>query len=81
MISKRTMEVMSDGSTLPALSIDSEGTLYGMPPSKGVLKLGGELTMTLTERVAARYLLASGTQEQRQRLKMRGSVDEGRFLV
>lgn len=38
-ISKRTREVLPDGSSAPALAIDSDGTLYGMPPPKGVLKI------------------------------------------
>jgi hypothetical protein len=39
-ISKRTQEVLPDGSSAPALAIDSDGTPYGMPPPKGVLKIG-----------------------------------------
>jgi hypothetical protein len=38
-ISPRTMEVMPDGSTLPALAIELEGRLSGMPSSKGLLKI------------------------------------------
>jgi len=38
-VSPRTREVMPDGSTLPALAIESDGRTYGMPSSKGVLKL------------------------------------------
>lgn len=43
-ISKRTQVVMPDGSALPALSIDVDGTLFGMPPPKGVLKIGSAFT-------------------------------------
>jgi hypothetical protein len=49
-VSKRTLEVLPDGSTAPALAIDSDGTVYGMPPPKGVLKLGA-----LAEAVAFRF--------------------------
>lgn len=39
-VSLRAMEVMPDGSTLPALAIEVEGgRSYGMPSPKGVLKL------------------------------------------
>jgi hypothetical protein len=31
-ISKRTLEVLPDGKTAPALAIESDGTTYGMPP-------------------------------------------------
>ena len=40
-VSDRVREVMPDGSTLPALVIDVEGNLYGMPSGRGVLKLKG----------------------------------------
>lgn len=49
-ISKRTLEVLPDGKTAPALAIDSDGTVYGMPPPKGVLKLG-----SVPETVAFRF--------------------------
>jgi hypothetical protein len=39
-ISKRTLEVLPDGKTAPALAIDSDGTIYGMPPPKGVARMG-----------------------------------------
>lgn len=39
-VSKRAVEVLPDGSTLPALVIDADGRTYSMPSSKGVLKLG-----------------------------------------
>ena len=51
-ISKRGLEVLPDGSMAPALAVDSDGTLYGMPPSKGVLKLGN---FEMARRVALRY--------------------------
>jgi hypothetical protein len=39
-ISKRVLEVMPDGSTLPALALQTEdGTIYGSLSSKGCLKL------------------------------------------
>lgn len=49
-ISPRVREVLPDGSTAPGLVIDSDGTLYGMPPPKGVLKLG-----SMAEVVAFRF--------------------------
>jgi len=52
-VSKRTLEVMPDGSSAPALAIDSDGTLFGMPPSKGVLKIG-----SMAEVVAFRFNFA-----------------------
>ena len=52
-ISKRTLEVLPDGKTAPALAIESDGTTYGMPPPKGVLKIGS----SLPERVVARFLI------------------------
>ena len=54
-ISKRGLEVLPDGSTAPALAIDSDGTLYGMPSSKGVLKVGNfEMALRVASRYAAR---------------------------
>ena len=50
-VSKHSRQVMPDGSTLPALVVEVDGRPYGMPSSKGVLKLSS----TITERVAARY--------------------------
>jgi len=42
-VSSRSMQVMPDGSTLPALAIEVEGgRTFGMPSSKGVLKLTPE---------------------------------------
>src|SRR5262249_7372629 len=38
-ISERARQVLPDGSTLPALAIDSDGRVYSMPPPKGVTKL------------------------------------------
>jgi len=38
-ISSRRMTVGLDGSVLPALSVDVEGTLYTPMSSKGILKL------------------------------------------
>ena len=52
-VSKRTLEVMPNGSSAPALAIDSDGTLFGMPPSKGVLKIG-----SMAEVVAFRFNFA-----------------------
>jgi hypothetical protein len=49
-VSKRTLEVLPDGKTAPALAIESEGKAFGMPPPKGVLKLG-----SLAEVVAFRF--------------------------
>lgn len=52
-INKRTREVLPDGSSAPALSIESEGRIYSMPPSKGVLKLGSiaeSIVFRFTER-------------------------------
>lgn len=40
-VSPRTLVVLADGSTAPALAIESNGTVYGMPSPKGVLKLSG----------------------------------------
>jgi hypothetical protein len=39
--------------TAPALAIESDGTTYGMPPPKGVLKIGS----SPAERVVARFLI------------------------
>lgn len=50
-VSKRTLEVLPDGSSAPALAIESEeGTVYGMPPPKGVLRIG-----SLVDVVAFRF--------------------------
>ena len=49
-ISQRTLEVLPGGSTAPALAIESDGRAYGMPPPKGVLKLG-----SVAEVVAFRF--------------------------
>lgn len=38
-ISPRVQERLPDGSYLPALVVDVDGTLFGMPPPKGVLRL------------------------------------------
>lgn len=54
-ISKRSLEVLPDGTTAPALAIDSDGRTFGMPPPKGLLKLGSR-----SEVVAFRFLIASG---------------------
>lgn len=52
-ISKHGLEVLPDRTTAPALAIEVEGgRTYGMPPPKGVLKIGCELS----ERVLGRYL-------------------------
>lgn len=45
-VSSRSMQVMPDGSTLPALAIEVEGgRTFGMPSSKGVLKITSERTL------------------------------------
>lgn len=51
-VSPHRLEVLPDGKTAPALAIDSEGTVFGMPPPRGVLKL----RTTQAERVVARFL-------------------------
>lgn len=40
-ISSRARVVLAGGATAPALVVDVDGTLYGMPSPKGVLKIGG----------------------------------------
>lgn len=49
-ISPRTLEVLPGGKTAPALAIEADGKTYGMPPPKGVLKIG-----SMAEAVAFRF--------------------------
>jgi hypothetical protein len=49
-VSERTLVVLPDGSSAPALSIDVDGRAFGMPPPKGVLKIG-----SLAEVVSFRF--------------------------
>jgi hypothetical protein len=49
-ISPRAQERLPDGSWAPALAVDCDGTTYGMPPPKGVLKIG-----SMAEVVAFRF--------------------------
>jgi len=69
-VSKRTQERMPDGSYLPALAVDVDGHVYGMPPPKGVLRLATRLA----RRVVARFLGAGYRGRYKQKLKPPGTL-------